>query len=88
MWSRINVFKESFGFFDIGPRAKGRFIMFRVCPSLKMLKKLIVYGAPLFAVNTAGLTAEEVARKNDFIEAADFLAEEMKKAEMSRSDKK
>jgi hypothetical protein len=53
-------------------------------PSIRILQLLIQNGAPLFAVNRAGKTAEQVARDNGFIEAADFLAEEMKKAAKKR----
>jgi len=57
---------------------------FVVPPSCKILELLIRGGAPLVAVNTAGKTAEQVARENGFIEAADFLAEEMKKPAKKR----
>jgi hypothetical protein len=60
----------------------------RLFPCLDMLALLVRHGVPVCAVNNEKKTAEEVARNNDFIAVANFLASEMKKAEMSRSDKK
>jgi ankyrin repeat protein len=59
-------------------------------PSIKILEFLIRHGAPLDVVNNAGKTAEQVARENGFIEAADFLAREMEKVREgeSHSDKR
>jgi hypothetical protein len=60
----------------------------KLFPCLDMLSLLVRHGVPVCAVNNEKKTAEEVARNNDFIAVANFLASEMKKAEMSRSDKK
>jgi hypothetical protein len=56
----------------------------RLFPCLDMLALLVRHGAPLVVVNTAGKTAEQVARENGFTEAANFLAEEMKKVSKKR----
>jgi ankyrin repeat protein len=47
----------------------------KLSPSIEILELLIRHGAPVFAVNNEGKTAEQVARENGFIEAADFLAQ-------------
>ncbi len=47
-------------------------------PSIEILELLIRHGAPVFAVNNEGKTAEQVARENGFTEAANFLAQAMR----------
>ncbi len=43
-------------------------------PSQEILELLILHGVALFALETSGRTAEDVARDNGFVKAADFLA--------------
>ncbi len=74
-----DVVRESMLYGRTNQMPKFEAIIVELHPFLDALHMLVKCGAPLFELNSEGKTAEQVARENGFVEAADFLKSEMEK---------